>query len=236
MSETPIKTSCRDCIFAMWEDGNQIDCELDRLHKFDLRGEVKDIDNYCEIQRFCNTCRDSEWLKQKPDIKETIMKDVEVQYAIVVRVRGNIDYENLQYTIGLLQSQTIKPRSINLVQLYSEDTINRSVLQYMTDIPITLTKVVDENKVEETAISLCDTQYYAFVTPGAFINPKTGEELNKLLNYDLEQFLIADISGVMFLHRLFSDVMFKEKNMNISEIIKYIEETNKDMMIKCDLQ
>ena len=56
-----ITTSCKGCVFANYSNGMQSGCQLGRAKK--LEYETTEDGHYM-VQRFCNTYRPAEWLKE----------------------------------------------------------------------------------------------------------------------------------------------------------------------------
>src|SRR3990167_2575240 len=84
-----IETSCKDCIFAKFDDeGHQDSCELGRLEIFHQRDEtyIKNIntDWFYTIKRFCNTCRNQEWLDKPGNSKEKAIEESKLQYSTII--------------------------------------------------------------------------------------------------------------------------------------------------------
>lgn len=118
-----IETSCRDCIFAVFNEGHQNGCELGKLEKFHRRDEtyIKDIDNdwFYTIKRFCNTCRNQEWLDKPGNSKEKAIEEAKFQYSAIVIENSKVNQEeikeNLVRSLDSLKNQQPLPQSIVMV-------------------------------------------------------------------------------------------------------------------------
>lgn len=67
-----VETICRDCVFAVWDDGVQTDCEFNRLRKFADEGVVitKESDeflSYFRIHRYCTAVHNQDWADAQED-------------------------------------------------------------------------------------------------------------------------------------------------------------------------
>ena len=122
-----IKTICRDCVFAEIGEVDgltiQTGCEFKRVEKFLEQGKASLIKNeteinkplkqYYEINRYCNNCRNTDWLqrvllKKKHPI-DVVLEETYPTLAIVFILRSEEDLTNLHYTCQEIQNQTFDP-------------------------------------------------------------------------------------------------------------------------------
>jgi len=118
-----LKTSCLNCIFA---EINSVDnltiqtgCSLKRLEKFVKQGKAnlvkneseinKDLKQYYEIGRYCNTCRNSDWLnwvnQKKIHPEDKILEEIYPSLSIVFILESEKDFDNLYLTCKNLKNQ-----------------------------------------------------------------------------------------------------------------------------------
>jgi hypothetical protein len=137
-SSNIITTSCRDCVFAVWQDyvpnnneniyeenivieKTQVGCSLGRLAKFREQNLVEDVHDeareFSIIKRFCNTCRDSRWEhnNKRKNLVELVNKEIKVQIEVYVLVTEEDTPEDVEATLKSLTKQVVKPTKIVVV-------------------------------------------------------------------------------------------------------------------------
>jgi hypothetical protein len=145
-----IKTSCKDCIFGMWEElehkQEQIGCKFARLDKFQANGginlikldkdsseicEEKDVVlEYYEISRFCNYCRNQDWKEQQKkdsNLFELVVEEGKIGFTFIIYIDKRTKLKNLEKTVGLINNQEQPCNEVILVsnqsKLGDEETI-----------------------------------------------------------------------------------------------------------------
>ena len=145
-----INTSCKDCIFAIWssqiEKDIQIGCEFNRLEKFKKNGGISTIkldkneNQFCEesevileyykIPRFCNYCRNNEWVKDnrvEGNAKELVVEENRVGLTFIIYADKKTTVKDLEKIISLINSQEQPAVEVILVNnksnLGDEETI-----------------------------------------------------------------------------------------------------------------
>lgn len=176
-----IRTSCKECVFRLNDHyNNQLSCLLGRLDIFQEREEAVKEQDYYLINRFCNTCRN------KPQTKESILKEVEISCTFIVY--GFNDY---WITLKSILKQTVKPKAVFVVfddqkmfdkekckeiqELYQNQEIALIFKRWLE--PTEYTKMIDE------VVSKCKTQFYIPIKgqiPRDFI-----EKMNYRINYEM---------------------------------------------------
>ena len=122
MPPDPTKqTSCKNCVFAIYEDKTQVGCEDNRVSKFgDLVIEAyDDSKEFYVINRLCNLYRNVKWNDGIKDVakakKESCLSfdilidcdDIDNQYRNkIIEEIGKLDYPKEKYIISLFQSYT----------------------------------------------------------------------------------------------------------------------------------
>src|SRR4051794_22386546 len=102
-----IVTSCRDCIFAIYDDSEsppmQVGCEFDRIEKFEENGAEIVGQNDGEKQyhliygRKCKTQRGEKWgaAHSKDKWKAIVKEQIQLKVDIVIKVNINNDLEDI---------------------------------------------------------------------------------------------------------------------------------------------
>lgn len=204
----PVKTSCKECVFAQSLNGIQTGCELGRLSIFESRGEIiSDNEPFATINRFCNTCRNQEWANQYQNIYEQIEKESKIQYGVILVEQSNDEEEivikNLDNSLNslLLQHNNMIPTYIILGLQNSKVDKNkirnriktilqhRNIVYYISHI---LEKNADYRRIVDLCFTKLDTQYYTHIANGCTFDNNYGNTLNTLLNKNMQPFIMIN--------------------------------------------
>lgn len=110
-----IKTTCKDCIFAIWRDKQQIGCRFNRLDKF----STEFIDDHYEIDGICNYCRNKQWADQvKTSIIEQLEKETNIKIDIVV-INSQTDKPSIEAQLKNLIDSIRKNKIVPLSIIFS---------------------------------------------------------------------------------------------------------------------
>lgn len=129
------KTSCKDCIFSVYDKDTQIGCLANRIETFknidqDLVIEAYDNEKeFFVINRFCNYYKDKSWNNGDPDI-DKIKNQAKVSFNIIVNLKdfhekdknNLIDfYDNIiiDYNIQKLDFQIYTKRNSSIQNIFN---------------------------------------------------------------------------------------------------------------------
>lgn len=206
-SEYVVITSCKDCIFSIKDFGIQTGCKLSRLEKFLSKNEAKlDKDQkHYTINRFCNTCRNHDWLEENPGKDLTILNDTSINYGIIIPISQNIDYIDIQYSL-LTNHLTYKPKHIYILHSisFSKEYIN--MIRSLSDVPITFTRIYTGDLVK-TGISICDNEFFVVVNTGEKLDDSLIVAANNIINVDLDKVVIIKNNQHKLIHTLCYSVL-----------------------------
>jgi len=114
-----INTSCKDCVFSIWEDNAQTGCELGKIELYRKRGtsiiEAFDDEDreFFVVKAWCPTYRDSLWkvAYADKDIYEQIDKETypKVTYSIIM---DSLDKEGFQKTFDSIKNQKFPAKRV----------------------------------------------------------------------------------------------------------------------------
>ena len=121
--------TCKDCIFAEYQETTQYGCSADRIRKFSdegslslLKEEPDDEKTVYGLNRFCNLYRDKEWLEKQQE-KETDFecnlltiaeKEIEPLFGIVIYDR-NVSGRNLEKTMESIKNLNYDKKKIFVI-------------------------------------------------------------------------------------------------------------------------
>lgn len=124
-----LQTSCKNCIFAKYEDNTQIECLSDRLKHFELI-EAYDLEkNFYVVKGFCNYYRSSAWNNGIPDATKA-KEESSVTFDIIIdcSTMDESYYKTLSSFIQNINYAIDKYRVILCHNMYSNDTIKNNVV------------------------------------------------------------------------------------------------------------
>jgi hypothetical protein len=122
-----VHTSCKSCVFAKYENGEQVDCKLNKLQDYknadikiiDVIDEGNDgIDRFYVIDgRFCMFYRNEQVMSPYPrDTWETMTKlQTKVPYHAIVIVNENTSLRDIKTSLYSLKNQEIQPNFVTIV-------------------------------------------------------------------------------------------------------------------------
>jgi hypothetical protein len=123
-------TSCKDCIFAVYDGKTQTGCDFNnRVEKYREKGllvDAKDDENEFFIvnRKFCLAKRNYQWLKQQgfdhsttERLVDAVRDEMSINYAYIVYIDEATDesIEKLHLTLKSVLSNKIKPHEIIVV-------------------------------------------------------------------------------------------------------------------------
>lgn len=126
------RTSCKDCIFAIYEGNTQTSCAANRLNIFSQECIIPAYDNEKEffvINRFCNLYRNNQWNDGIVDV-EKAHSESKLNYDIIIKVEDNLsdhDVQNICNTIDTLNYER-KKLKFAIVNKFNSDKDYRGKL------------------------------------------------------------------------------------------------------------
>lgn len=121
---------CPHCVFAITFEGKQVNCGLDRIHRFKKEGaKVEEKDGFFEIDRFCTTGRDNNWrdyknTKPNIDLIQEVLLEVQTKLDVVVYCPAQTTYSDIEeFLITFLarNSQLYPNKMIFVVQRLTDN-------------------------------------------------------------------------------------------------------------------
>jgi len=236
MPQDPTKqTSCRNCLFAIYDGDTQTGCEANRIEKFGnfVVEAYDDSKEFYVINRFCNLYRPLYWNNGIKDIvaakKETcvtfdLLIDCdeidEEYYDIIKHELHNINYTSQMYKVVLFYSyESTKEQKQLVLNIYKEfPNINFSIYFNKIDyIYGFLSKTRNSFHVILNKNNIKDC--------GIFIN-----KVNELINEDLKRFVICKDSNRVAISsttcRILYPTLYLDYETKIVELEKDSKEQN----------
>ena len=246
-----IQTSCKDCIFAEYNNNTQTGCKFNRIEQFKNNGtkivEAYDDDKeFFVIDRFCNYCRNDQWMKDNVNgqtAEQVVKNEAKIQVDVLVYIHAGNYIQSIQQTIDSLNQQFMLPKSITLVNNNSTIKNHDLVLlmrnqtnQYSWRVE----QIVEENCKKLRAIDLsvkkCKGTYYIVIDAGSILRENFIYQINQMINEQLLKISLIIGNGhspsvtQTRLHKILAGN--KGSKTVIEKIKELAEEQNLEHMIK----
>jgi len=244
-----IQTSCKDCIFAVYEGMTQTGCEFNRIETFRERGtnivEAYDHDKeFFVIDRFCNRCRNQDWAdEQKGDnYKDIVTEESRLQIDIFIYIDKSNTVEDIEASLTNFDELFLLPSTIILVNnndgIKSEDLLVL-IKKQKHDFKWRIERIIELDCSKLRAIDLsmkrCKSTYYSVVDAGDIISQSFCQGINRLLNDELFQFSMItngkEYNKSVIQTQLHKILAGNKKRSIIEKIEELAEEQNAHNMI-----
>lgn len=205
-----IRTTCRDCIFNIKQDGKQIGCQFDRLNKFTEK-EWCEEDQCWIIDRLCTRCRNVN--KYKDPIKEVI-EESRVKVDVVILL-NNIDDD-----IDSLIEQ-LRFFNVNSIKIASNLTDNHSeLLSYCNSKNITLVRGFSTREdLIDDIVKTCKGTFYVILQPDA--DPDNFVEIiNDLVEEQCKPLSMIEMEGGIVFNKVLHNLLNGNVEKSLQEKIK----------------
>ena len=187
-SISQLHTSCKDCIFAVYNANTQIDCNFNCLQKEETINAYDDNQEFFVINNVkCHYKRNQTWAaKVAPTNWHTRVKEENrIKYQTIIFAKDNID--SVKLTLQSLLAQEIKPQHITIVRKPISKLPCKTLLEYLQTIslPWNIHHVTNTNftnpMILDEIIRLKSYTYYTIFNAG-FIVPN---DLLSIINTEI---------------------------------------------------
>jgi hypothetical protein len=245
------QTKCNSCIFAEFDDSKQINCDLDRLTKYQ-NNNMAIFDEETQsfvIETICNACRGEKWANYNlgKNLIAKVEQEIQISFdffVLALEKDDDIIRKKLHNTIIQCNTQKIvKPKNIYIV-LQNKNILSSEIFSIISEhrhpsIDIKLIRIIsmecDIGQCIDSAIKKSKSNYCGFFKLTDNIPNNLLYVLNNIINNKLEVLSMVepynDFSGLIIqnsLYRLFGG----NKNEHIATKIKEAAtEQNRDRYI-----
>ncbi|MBF83560.1 MAG: hypothetical protein CL489_03690 [Acidobacteria bacterium] len=197
-----IKTSCKECVFAMYVGKTQMDCSLGRLDKF-REGCVPVIESYDEddkeffvIERFCNTYRPEDWKPRdkKMTKEDSVLKEAQPTFDFIIIHDSSKDIGSLEKTLSDIKQQAPLPKRVVVVEKGGKDKMGIiGVLErHLSDLPVSYRYVVYMDDEYEGSLDFIDesfkqvdSMYYCVLDSSKDVIANIIKRVDTIINQDM---------------------------------------------------
>lgn len=233
-----IETSCKYCLFAEYDGNTQTGCKFDRIEKFEENGAevIEAYDDEKEFYvikgRFCNACRNENWIgnKKKKDFKKITAKEFQVQYDVIINVALEDDVDTVQAAIDSVTSQTIKPKNIIVVTEYNypqREVVE--ILAYLKEIDIEWHLEQLANKDTDpidNAAKDCKSMYFAILNASDALPEDFAVSINNAINYEMIRFCLVTGPHPFVQTSVYKQVAGNHERNFMSKIQEWVKDEN----------
>lgn len=237
-SDNIIDTSCKDCVFAIYDGDTQVECFAGRLEKFKKDDAVTEAyDNEKEfyvIRRLCNLNRTD---KQGDELRKELterLHEIAVTYELIIDCSKGIKEQDV---FELIDGYYLDKLTIRLIHGEGNDLddihkilqlSNKIITKYNTKCPITQCLHYDE--AVHNIIDKSKKSFHVIVKANDIKDKNILSKVNNIINEDLSKVIIVDSKDGLFISNLAYKVqVFSKEDTNYTDVIKKIIEYSKDM-------
>jgi hypothetical protein len=192
-----IRTHCKDCVFNMKVDGEQVNCKLDRLATFIEHGtKMERVDGSYVLEKLCIACRDQNWAKDKDDAIYSVNLELEpkIDYVVICE-EDEPNLDKIKKSIASIRKQDIEPNKIvisvknNGLNIHSRiyNEVDKNIL-----VNQSVWSELDGLRNIDNCIKQCNGAFYVVIKAGDEINSHYSYIVNYLLNDRLQNFVMIE--------------------------------------------
>jgi|688.fasta_scaffold02596_21 hypothetical protein len=238
-----IKTSCKDCIFAIYEDKTQVECSADRIKIYkDKDRVIEAYDNdkeFYTIKEFCNYKRKATWNNGEPNL-DKVYNEISSSFDIVIDCE-NLDEERKNYINKILERLNYNPEKTKITlyypitqdRKYTKNTLELLCI-YQPKYWTTVSSCLDKKEfVEDYLANKVRATYFLYInnTTKHNVDLSVLEHINLKINKELDKILVAEnneafiVSSHLYkINRISKDITDIEQNIN--DIVSLAKEKN----------
>ena len=234
MPQDPTKqTSCRNCLFAIYDGKTQTGCEANRIEKFGslVVEAYDDLKEFYVINRLCNLYRPLYWNNGIKDVvtakKETCLTfdlliecdGIDEEYYDIIKCElNNINYTSKMYKVVLFHSYENTKEQKQLISNIYKDFPDITISMYFNRIEyicafMSKTKNSFHMILNKNNIKDC----------GIFVN-----KVNEFINEDLKRFVICKDSNRVAISNMACRILYPNLYLDYDAKIIELEKDSKE--------
>lgn len=237
----PIHTTCKDCVFAIYDHITQTGCGLNYITKYNQKN-IEVLEAYDDTKEFyiinnkkCIGYRENKWFKQfkleDADISDKIKKYKETNYLdyMVVIDLKNMCLNELDQLFLQISSCTIQPKQVIIVRYsdselsfpYSkiEEILKNHSVKYKWRIQTILDLSLSKDSIITNITSLSHKyRFIAYITDFNTSLCKIVDYTNGLVHEDLDQFEVISNKDKTCL--IYSGAMYRFETFHGNNLLK----------------
>ena len=230
-----VETSCKECIFAVYENDTQVGCFANRIEKFKEAKEIieayDDEKEFYVVSRLCNLYRNQ---KTHEDLDQELLianEQSSLSFDLFIECSdiSNLDQESILKLLnykGKFDVRLIHKSSNDLHEKYKILDFSRKIIsKFNIDCPVT--QYLDFNTTMHSI--LLKTRKSFHVILDTVKNENILEKVNNLINNEMVKAVVVECDQELFISNLAYKVQsFNDESAeyaeNIDNIIKFSKE------------
>jgi hypothetical protein len=226
------KTSCKDCIFAIYDGITQTGCETNRIEKFkdDLIEAYDNDKEFFVINRVCTLYRSSDWNDGIKDI-EKAKNESYVTFDLLIDC-DDIDKEMYEYINNLIPKLSPKVKVKIFYAYNSPIEVKNQVKDLFYNNPsITMSMYIDKKEYIYLNVMQTFNMFHILLNKNNYTNIQDFlEKINESINEDMKKALIfrdGNKTAVLSLVcRILYPNLYLDYDKEYTEAEKQIKENN----------
>jgi hypothetical protein len=231
--------NCRDCIFVIEEDGDQVGCSVNRIDKISQKEVVQENGHSSfVISRLCNLYRGKDWNAGEADTEKAI-KESAVRFGIILNVT-NISKQSLNAALETFKSIDYPKDKISVVlshAIFTDNAVKKKRLVAKLRLGLSsqnydsvILEAVDGGSQEVDSIRLSHkSMYLTIINPEDKIKNSDFHAINNRVNADYKPVALAiSEDNVVFSLTAYVNlnyIRFGSYQKTVSELYKESEPT-----------
>lgn len=220
-----MRTICKSCIFAKFNNGQQYGCYLGRLDKFFDLGKVVPIqpeDTFYTINTVCNTCRTTDKPIQIGEAIRKVKKQIVPVIHCFVKIDDACPLSKVEETVHSLTRQIVKPKiTLLITQEYPLYKLHNYLLEnnslYINQV---FHSSLDEEVRAQAKIS--NSSYISICEPGYIYSKLCFAKLHGRINVQLQSIVL--VKNPFIISTSLYNFLSEDKLLNKEELTKLVEE------------
>lgn len=230
-----VRTSCKNCVLAIYDGNTQTGCTADRLNNFEKFEAYDEDKEFYVIERLCNYYRDDRD-KYINDENEVELKKIQYESLVSFKLLFDCDEitkENrdkfLQYCVH--NASEYDPEKINIKICHGKITreqhqIIKKVINYLNCMALYHSDNTHLNKEVMNSFE----SFHLVINPKNLNNQDIIVNTNRLINNEMKKLTVVEEDGLFAISNLAYKVTALKNNLkDYNEIIDIVIKESKEM-------
>lgn len=228
-----IKTNCKNCAFAIYEDSVQIACLFNRVEKFkpDVIEAYDDDKQFFVINRLCTYYRDKAWGYSQNDAAK-VEQESALSFDLVFDC-NELDDNKTKNISNFLSSCKYDSTKLSIFLIHESDKhsiVKDNVAHIARNSPCQTNISVYFNIDEYMHQLVMNSKhsYHSLINPKNTLNSNMLDTINNMVNQDLKRFIVADSSTNLLVNNFIYKTGFYQHSTTYSKLTQEIVDQSKN--------
>lgn len=232
------QTSCKKCVFAIYEDKTQTGCVANRVAGFGDKAiaAYDEEKEFYVIDRFCNLYRGSKWnggvadinkARDESSIKFNVFFDCDdlddiAYFNKINKLLDNIPYKSSKLSLNLVHN--------SLLNKEVKENMRKTMLNHF--VKINITDTINKYEYYHNTLLYSKQTYHTIITKDNIDNIDILSKLDHIINEDLLEVLAYKYKNCLAISNLAYKIQAHVLNStNYQDIVDSIVEKSKDTKV-----